>query len=119
MPNPFVHVELLTTDPVKAKAFYTELFEWKMEDSGGDMPYTVIDVGGEPGGGMMRVPNPGMPSAWFAYVYVDDIEAAAEKVKALGGTVMQGITEVPDFGWLAVIADPTGAVLGLWKSKPR
>jgi uncharacterized protein len=117
--NPFVHVELLTTDVGKAKSFYSDLFEWKMEDSGGAMPYTVIDVGGQTGGGMMRVPNPEMPSAWFPYVYVEDLEAATKKVTALGGTVMQGITEVPGYGWLAVIADPTGAVIGLWKNKPE
>jgi len=32
MANPFVHVELNTTDPTKAKTFYGSLFNWKMED---------------------------------------------------------------------------------------
>jgi hypothetical protein len=27
------------------------------------------------------------------------------------------VTEVPNFGWFSVIVDPTGAALGLWKSK--
>ena len=32
MANPFVHVELNTTDPGKARAFYTALFDWKLQD---------------------------------------------------------------------------------------
>jgi len=42
---------------------------------------------------------------------------AGAGVKALGGTVMKDKTEVPDMGWLAIIIDPTGAMLGLWKPK--
>jgi predicted enzyme related to lactoylglutathione lyase len=30
MANPFVHVELSTTDPAKAKTFYSQLFDWKL-----------------------------------------------------------------------------------------
>ena len=33
MANPFVHVELSTTDPAKAKSFYGQLFDWKLEDT--------------------------------------------------------------------------------------
>jgi predicted enzyme related to lactoylglutathione lyase len=32
---------------------------------------------------------------------------------------MKDKTEVTGMGWLAIIADPTGAHLGLWKAKPR
>jgi predicted enzyme related to lactoylglutathione lyase len=32
MANPFVHVELMTSDMAKAKAFYSGLFDWKLED---------------------------------------------------------------------------------------
>ncbi len=39
------------------------------------------------------------------------------KVKALGGNVMKDKSEDKDMGWLAIIIDPTGAMLGLWKSK--
>ena len=30
--NPFVHVELNTPDPEKAKVFYSKLFQWQLED---------------------------------------------------------------------------------------
>jgi uncharacterized protein len=118
MPNAFVHVELNTTDVDKAKAFYGKLFEWKLEDvSMGDMVYTMINVGKGTGGGMMKHPMPGAPSAWLAYVQVDDIAAATEKARSLGATIIREVTEVPGAGWLSILLDPTGAALGLWKPK--
>jgi uncharacterized protein len=118
MANPFVHVELSSTDPVKAKDFYGELFDWKLEDveMGPDATYTMIQPGEGTGGGMMKQMVPGAPSAWLAYVLVDDVEAATEKAESLGGTVMKGVTEVPGMGWFSIIVDPTGAALGLWKA---
>ena len=77
MANPFVHIELATTDLAKAKSFYGSLFNWKLDDvdMGGGMTYTMIGVGEGTGGGMMKHPMPGAPSAWLAYVQVDDIIA--------------------------------------------
>ena len=118
MANPFVHVELMTTDVGKAKSFYGKLFDWKLEDMPfGDSTYTVIKVGEGTGGGLMKNPIPGAPSAWLAYVLVDDVKAASAKVKSLGGSVMKDVTEVPGMGWFSIITDPTGAPLGLWQTK--
>jgi uncharacterized protein len=118
MANPFVHVELNTTDVGKAKTFYGQLFDWKLEDVPmGPGSYTVIKVGEGTGGGMMKHPVPGAPSMWLAYVLVDDIAAATQKAKSLGATVMKDVTEVMGMGWLSIILDPTGAPLGLWKPK--
>ena len=118
MANPFVHVELNTTDVSKAKTFYGNLFDWDLEDvpvPGGS--YTMIKVGEGTGGGMMKHPVPGAPSAWLAYVQVEDIAAATQKAKLLGATVMKDVMEVMDAGWMSIIIDPTGAALGLWKPK--
>jgi uncharacterized protein len=118
--NPFVHVELNTPDPEKAKAFYSKLFQWKLEDVPNpavpSSTYTLINVGSGTGGGIMKQ-IPGGPSGWLAYVEVDDIQAATQKAKSLGGKVMKDVTEVMGMGWLSFIQDPTGAVLGLWKTK--
>jgi hypothetical protein len=119
MANPFVHVELNTTDLPKAKTFYSKLFDWNLEDvpMGPAGSYTMIKVGEGTGGGMMKHPMPGAPSAWLAYVLVDDIGAATKKAKSLGATVIKDVTEVMGAGWLSIITDPTGATLGLWKPK--
>jgi predicted enzyme related to lactoylglutathione lyase len=120
MANPFVHVELNTTDLGKAKAFYGQLFNWTLEDM--PMPdgtYTVIKVGEGTGGGMMTHPVPGAPSLWLAYVGVDDIDASTQKAKSLGATVLKDVTEIPMVGWFSIILDPTGAALALFKPKMK
>jgi predicted enzyme related to lactoylglutathione lyase len=120
MANPFVHVELNTTDVSKAKAFYGALFKWNLEDipmSGGS--YTIIKVGEGTGGGIMKHPVPGAPSAWLAYVLVEDVAAATQKAKSLGANVMKDVTEVMGMGSLSIVIDPTGAALGLWQPKMK
>jgi len=120
MANPFCHVELNTTDVSKAKTFYGGLFNWNLEDL--PMPgggYTVIKVGEGTGGGIMKHPVPGAPSAWLAYVLVDDIAAATKKAKSLGANVMKDVTEVMGMGSLSIIIDPTGAALGLWQPNKK
>jgi predicted enzyme related to lactoylglutathione lyase len=121
MANPFVHVELSSNDLPAAKSFYSSLFGWKLQDvpMGPDMTYTLIDVGGGVGGGMMKNKVPGAPSFWLSYVQVDDIQAATRKAESLGAKVMQDVMEVMGEGWLSVIVDPTGAALGLWQQKAR
>jgi predicted enzyme related to lactoylglutathione lyase len=116
MPNPFVHVELNTTDVDQAKSFYSQLFDWTLQDVPmGDDNYTMIQVGTGTGGGLMKHPMPGAPSTWLAYVLVDDIAASTEKARSLGATVVKDVTEVMGAGSLSIIIDPTGAMLGLWK----
>lgn len=118
MGNAFVHAELNTTDVDKAKAFYGNLFDWKLEDMPMEgMTYTTIGVGEGTGGGMMKQMIPGAPSAWMPYVGVEDIQAATKKAKSLGATILRDVTEVKGMGWLSIFTDPTGAMIGLWQAK--
>lgn len=120
MANPFVHIELQTSGLAKAKGFYSRLFDWKLEDipaPGGDMPYTMINVGEGTGGGMFASPDPKIPPHWQAYVGVDDIEASTLKARDLGATVLQDVMQIGDYGRLSVIRDPTGAVIAMWQPK--
>lgn len=121
MANPFVHVELNTTDPAKAKSFYGSLFDWKLEDvpMGHEGTYTMVKPGEGTGGGIMKHPVPGAPSSWLAYVIVDDVKASTARAKSLGAQVMKDVTEVPGMGWFSIILDPTGAALGLWKAMTK
>ncbi len=119
MGNPFIHMELMSTDVGKVKSFYGKLFDWKLEDmSGGDgTPYTIIRVGDGTGGGIMQNPIPGVPSMWVPYVLVDDLKAATDKAKSLGAKLMKEETEVSGMGSFTIITDPAGGMLGLWKTK--
>ena len=118
MGNPFVHVELMSTDVGKSKSFYGKLFDWKLEDVPlGDGTYTMIKVGEGTGGGLMKNPMPSAKSSWLAYVQVEDLKKAVAKARSLGGTVMKDKTDVMGMGSLAIINDPTGAMFGLWEPK--
>ena len=58
MPNPFVHVELNTTDVAKATAFYRQMFDWQLKDM--PMPggsYTLIESGEGTGSGLTKHPR--------------------------------------------------------------
>ena len=118
MANPFVHVELQSTDLKKARDFYSKLFDWKLEDTQvpGFGTYTMIGVGEGTGGGMMAAQTPGVPSFWLSYVNVADVASATKKAKDLGAKVLVDSTPVSDMGKFSIITDPTGATLGLWQS---
>ena len=119
MANPFVHVELNSSDVAKAKTFYGKLFDWKLNDTPmGPMTYTMIDVGEDgTGGGMLQHPMAGAPTVWIPYALVDDVEAATSKAQSLGGTLIKEVTEIPNMGSFSIIQDPTGGVIGLWEAQ--
>jgi len=121
MANPFVHVELNTSDVNKAKTFYGKLFDWQMEDMpmGPGEVYTMVKPGAGPGGGIMKHPMPGAPSMWLTYIGVDDVKAATAKAKSLGADIKRDVTEVPGMGWFTIVADPTGGTFGLWQNAKK
>lgn len=108
--------ELMTTDVDAAKAFYGKLFGWTLEDMPmSDMVYTMAKAGGTEVAGIMAMPVEAgnMPPTWGAYVTVDDVEASAKQVEALGGKVVIAPQDIPDVGRFCVICDPQGAALSL------
>src|SRR4051812_13687585 len=116
MSNPFVHIELMSTDVSKVKGFYGKLFDWQLEDMPmPGMDYTMIKVGDGTGGGMMKNPMPNGSSLWVPYVLVDDAGAATQKAKSLGASVMKEQMDIPGKGSFTIISDPAGAMLGLWQ----
>lgn len=118
MANPFVHMELNTPDPAKAKAFYKELFGWQFQDMdmGPGGIYSTFKPDSGPGGGLFSMQ--GAPTGWLAYVGVDDIKKATEKAKSLGAQVFMDSQEIPEVGWFSVVSDPTGGRIALFQPKP-
>jgi len=106
--------ELMTTDIDAAKAFYSELFGWKLKDEDtGDMTYTLVSAGEREVAGMMEMPKEaqGMPSAWGGYVTVDDVDDQVKRAAKLGATTLVEPKDIPKVGRFAVISDPQGAML--------
>jgi uncharacterized protein len=119
----FSWVDLATTDPEGAKAFYSRLFGWEGEDmpAGEGMTYTMFRLGGRYVSAVsdqrQEEQAAGIPPHWNSYVTVDDVDAVAARVPELGGTLLAPPFDVLDAGRMAVLADPTGAVLSLWEPR--
>jgi uncharacterized protein len=116
----FVWYELMTTDIETAKAFYANLLGWGTRDA--SMPgllYGLFTVEKAPVTGLMNLPEDARKAEvaphWVGYVGVDDVDAAVDLTKQLGGTVRVPPTDVPNVSRFSVIADPQMATLALIK----
>ncbi|MFO0827321.1 MAG: VOC family protein [Phycisphaerales bacterium] len=113
--------ELHTRDRRRAAEFYTKLIGWTTAGSTNpaDGWYTEwVTRTGVHVGGMMDMPQgtaPEVPPSWAVYVNVDDVDDAARRTVALGGRLLAEPIDVPQIGRLCPIADPTGAVVHLFK----
>ena len=116
MANPFVHLDLITGDVDKAKAFYGALFDWNLRYVPG-MNYMIVKVGKGTCGGMMACLGPEVSPQWLPHVHVEDIAGTLARARALGATVIKEVTEVPGKGWCGILVDPGGAALALWQPK--
>jgi uncharacterized protein len=109
--------ELMTRDVETAKAFYAATLGWNYRPmpmmEGGT--YWLATADAKPIGGIMDMTGllpDSIPAHWMSYVEVADLDACLEKLKAGGGTICREPFEVPDVGRIAIVADPTGAVIG-------
>jgi predicted enzyme related to lactoylglutathione lyase len=112
----FSWCELMTTDVKAAKAFYSALFDWQMEEMPQDgTDYTILRAGSSEVGGLMQIPPDaeGCPPHWGTYVTVDDVNHTANLATSLGGKILVPPREVPGVGRFCVLQDPQGAVLAV------
>lgn len=113
-----VWVEHMSRDAAASKAFYAGLFGWSLltnEDPqyGG---YAMAQIDGRDVAGFGSQMDPAMPGAnWNLYVGTADAAASVAAATAAGGTVAVPPFTVGTMGTAAFIADPSGAVLGLWQ----
>ncbi|MDI7861494.1 VOC family protein [Rhizobiaceae bacterium n13] len=109
--------ELNTRNAEAAKKFYGETIGWtfdKMDMEGGGAYYICMQ-GETPVGGIFTMEGPafdGMPEHWFAYLDVDDVDKRTNKAQAHGATIIRPPFDVPDVGRIAIVKDPSGAVMG-------
>jgi uncharacterized protein len=114
----FVWYELMTTDMDAAKAFYAKVVGWGIEDvSMRGMAYALFTVEGASVSGLMGLPesakNVGAKPSWIGYVGVDNVDAAADRIKRLGGAVYVPPQNISDISRFSIVADPQMATLAL------
>ena len=115
-------VDLQTTDPQAAKAFYAGLFGWEFDDQ--PMPqggaYSMAMLRGEPVAAIAaqspEMKAAGAPPAWNTYLAVDSVDDAAAMVEKAGGQLAMAPFDVMDAGRMAFVIDPSGAPVALWQA---
>lgn len=115
--------DLRTADYQFAFKFYQGLFHWDFRDSEtADLrPYKVLKVDGKELGGIYSFQPEtvarGVHSHWLPYVAVENAHEAVKKARDLGAQIVKEPFEFKDHGTIAVLRDPTGALLGVWQAK--
>jgi uncharacterized protein len=116
-PNTPSWVDLSAPDTEKSRSFYTELFGWGVEEAGPESGgYAMFTKNGKLVAGAAPAMSPDQPSAWMTYVNVTDADATFEQAMKAGGTQIVEPMDVMDVGRMAIFADSTGAVIGLWQA---
>jgi predicted enzyme related to lactoylglutathione lyase len=119
----FCWVELATNDQSAAKKFYTQLFNWSIKavPMGADSFYTMLQIEGNDVAALYQQQkeqqSQGVPPHWMTYVAVADADQAVSKANSLGGKVILAPFDVFDAGRMAVLQDPTGAILSVWQAR--
>ncbi len=110
-------VDLATSDPARALDFYGRIFGWTYEDTGEEFGhYTNFSKDGVMVAGMAKSDGNMGPDAWTVYLSSFDADATIEAVTSAGGKVLMPSMKVGSFGTMAIVADTSGATVGIWQA---
>jgi predicted enzyme related to lactoylglutathione lyase len=110
-------VDTWQADPDTAATFYAGVFGWDVENrspSGADTRYYMCRLRGRDVAAIGSPAPAGTAPAWTTYVWVDDADAVAASAVNAGGRLLAGPFGSLDGGRTAIVADPAGAVFGVW-----
>jgi predicted enzyme related to lactoylglutathione lyase len=113
--QPVVHFEVVGRDGPALRAFYSGLFDWKI-DADNPANYGLIAHEGRGIGGGIGVGPQEYDGHVTVYVEVPDVEAALAKAERLGGTRQSGPVTVLDGVEIGSFYDPEGHMIGLVKA---
>ena len=110
-------IDLQTSDPDRAREFYTGLFGWTAGDPSPEFGgYFMFLRDGMPVAGCMRADEQAPVSdVWSVYLAVDDAAKTLETSAAHGGQVVVHPMPIADLGTMGFLVDPTGAAIGVWQ----
>ena len=119
----FCWLDLAAADAQRAIGFYGELFGWSattQHANGGT--FVRLAHAGRDVGSLYPLRESerasGIQSHWTPYVRVDDVRAACERARHLGGLVAVQPFAVDGMARIALVVDPGGAPFGLWEDLP-
>jgi predicted enzyme related to lactoylglutathione lyase len=120
-----VHFEVPYDDADRARAFYADVFGWKIQPVP-EFDYNFVQTGAtaegtgmpaEPGyigGGMFQRQEP--VTRPVITINVDDMTAALAAIAAHGGAAVGDPMPVGEMGVSAYFTDSEGNLMGLWQS---
>jgi uncharacterized protein len=113
-------VDTSQPNPDSATEFYAGLFGWEFEDvmpPGSDAKYFMARIRGGDVAAVGSIPEGAPPMAmWNTYVWVENADETAGKVRESGGQVVMEPFDVMDAGRMAVFMDPEGAAFCVWQA---
>ncbi|ATY12062.1 VOC family protein [Amycolatopsis sp. AA4] len=108
------------SDVKAAEDFYGSLFGWEFEDSGAEFAtYHLATKNGEQVCGFAPLSTPEDSPAWTTYLAADDVEAAAERIRQAGGSVVVEPMDLGPIGKMLIALDSDGSGLGVWQAGER
>ena len=117
----FVWHDLLTTEPDAATRFYPRVTGWTVQQWDEDPSYRMWVAGGVPIGGVTRLPDEtrrmGASPHWMPHITVPDVDATIRQATGIGGRVVAPARDL-SVGRYAVLADPSGAIVSVFKPAP-
>lgn len=119
MSNPVIFFEVVGKDGAALRSFYRELFGWRISEVPGEMDYGMVagdDAGIE--GGIGATPDGG-PGHTTIYVDSPDPQATLDRAEGLGANTLLKPTELPGGGVIALLGDPEGHTIGLYKPSQK
>ncbi|QFG24442.1 VOC family protein [Actinomadura sp. WMMB 499] len=117
-------LDLASPDPVTSKRFYGELLGWSSYTLSVDQldDYEMFTLGGVNGpavAGMQRLADDAQPPSWTCYFRVENVEDAARRVVAAGGTELVPPLRIAHLGRLGMYADLQGSDFAVWEPYER
>ena len=114
--------ELNTTDVAGAEKFYRAITGWGVRNYENNPSYKLWTTGTVGRGGLMLLPDDakamGAPPNWLVYIGVPDVDASVRQAESLGAKTVVPAQDIPGTGRFAIVTDPQGAVISLFKPAP-
>lgn len=114
MANKIVHIEMPSHNLEVSRQFFSQLFDWSIEETP-SVPNYLMWEAGDLGGGF-ALTDEKINNGVLLYIQVEDIPSKLNAIEAAGGKRLNDEYALPEnYGSCAEFIDPHGNKLGLFK----